>query len=87
MYVPEYKLAIEVDELGDCTRDLNAEIERQQRIEKELGCKFIRIDPSRENFDIGDEYCRMNNYLLKSTNKATKKATKKTQLMKFQTDY
>ena len=46
MYVPEYKLAIEVDELGHCTRNLKAEIERQQRTEKELGCKFIRIDPS-----------------------------------------
>ena len=51
MYIPEYKLAIEVDEFGHCTRDLKSEIERQKRIEEELGCKFITIDPSRENFD------------------------------------
>ena len=31
MYMPEYKLAIEVDELGYCTRDLKSEIERQKK--------------------------------------------------------
>ena len=36
MHVPKYKLAIEVDELGHCTRDIKAEIGRQQKIEKEL---------------------------------------------------
>ena len=80
MYIPEYKLAIEVDELGHCTRDLKSEIERQKRIEEELGCKFIRIDPSRENFDIVDESSKIKDYLLKSTNKQKKK-----QLTKFQT--
>ena len=77
MYIPEYKLAIEVDELGHCTRDLKSEIERQKRKEEELGCKFIRINPSRENFDIVAEFSRIKDYLLKSTNKATKKKTKK----------
>ena len=37
MYIPEYKLAIEVDELGHCTRDLKSEIERPKKIEEELG--------------------------------------------------
>ena len=68
MYIPEFKLAIEVDELGHCMRDLKSEIERQKRIEEELGCKFIRIYPSRENFDIVDEFSRTKDYLLKSTN-------------------
>ena len=77
MYIPEYKLAIEDDELGHCTRDLQNEIERKKRIEEELGCKFIRIDPSRESFDIVDEFSRIKDYLLKSTNKATKKKNKK----------
>ena len=30
--------------------DLEAEIERQKALEKELDCKFIRINPARENF-------------------------------------
>ena len=59
MYVPKYKLAIDVDELGHCTKDIKSEIERQNKMEKELGCKFIRIDPSREYFDIIDEFCRI----------------------------
>ena len=69
MYIPEYKLAREVDELGHCMRDLKSE--------KELACKFIRIDQSRENFDIVGEFSRIKEYSLKSTNKATKKKTKK----------
>ena len=77
MYVPKYKLTIEVDELGDCTRDLKAEIKRQQKIEKELNCKFIRIDPSREHFNMADEYSRIRDYMIESTNKATKEATRK----------
>ena len=75
MYITEYKLAIEADELEHCTRDSKSEIERQKRIEEELGSKFIRIDPSTENFDIVDEFSRIKDYLLKSTNKETKKET------------
>ena len=92
IYIPEYKLAIEVDELGYCTRDLKSEIERQKIIEEELSCEFITIDPSKENFDIVGTFSRIKDYLLKSTDKATKKETKKkkqkkNQLMKFQTGY
>ena len=91
MYIPKYKLAIKVDELGHCARDIKSEIERQQKIEKESCCKFNRIDPSRENFDIVDEFCRIKDYIVKSTNKETKKKQKKRQKkkqkMKFQTDY
>ena len=77
MHVPKYKLAIEADKLGYYRRDLKSEIKRQKRIKEKLGCKFVRIDPSRENFDIVDEFSRIKDYLLKSTNKATKKKTKK----------
>ena len=66
-----------MDELGHFTRDLKAEINRQQKIEKELNCKFIRIDSSRENFNIIDEYSRIRDYMTESTDKATKKETKK----------
>ena len=69
LYVPKYKLAIEVDELGHYARDIKSEIETQQRIEKELGCKFIRINPSRENFDIIDEFGRIKSHIRMSTKK------------------
>ena len=37
MYNPEYKLAIEVDELGHCTRDLKSEIEKQKNNRRRVG--------------------------------------------------
>ena len=42
-YFHEYKLAIEVDELGHANRNINNEIQRQKALEKELNCVFIRI--------------------------------------------
>ena len=77
LYLPKYKLAIEVDELGHCTRDIKSEIERKNRIEKELGCKFIRIDPSRKNFGIIDEFSKIKDYITKCTNKTIKIKTRK----------
>ena len=52
LYFHEYKLAIEVDELGHNDRNIDYEIQRQKAIEKELDCAFIRINPDEENFNI-----------------------------------
>ena len=87
LYVPKYKLAIEADELEHYTRDIKSEVERQKKIQKELGCKFIRIGPSREHFNFIDKFCKIKYYIVKSTKKATSKTTKKVQSIKFQTDY
>ena len=51
-YLPKYKLPIEVDEQGHNDRDTDYEIERQKSIKKQLGCKFIRINPANKNFHI-----------------------------------
>ena len=51
-YFLKHKLVTEVDERGHNDRDLEVEIERQKALEKELGCKFIRINPAKENFNI-----------------------------------
>ena len=48
IYIPKYKLAIEIDGKGHNNRDIDYEIERQKAIEKELGCEFIRINPAKE---------------------------------------
>ena len=50
LYFHEYKLAIEVDELGHTNRNINNEIERQKALEKELNCVFIRINPDEKHF-------------------------------------
>ena len=49
-FFPKYKLAIEIDEQGHNDRDIDYGIRRQETIEKELGYKFIRINPAKENF-------------------------------------
>ena len=48
LYFHEYKLAIEVDELGHTNRNINNEVERQKALEKELNCIFIGINPDEQ---------------------------------------
>ena len=45
LYFHDYRLAIEVDESGHKNRNTDYEIQRQKATEKELGCKFIKINP------------------------------------------
>jgi len=52
LYIPKYKLAIECDEDGHKNRDQNYEYERQQLIQNELNCKFIRFNPDSNDFCI-----------------------------------
>ena len=47
IYFTEYYLAVEIDE-----KDLIFEEEREKALEKKLNCTFIRINTSRENYDI-----------------------------------
>ena len=62
LYVPKYKLAKEIDELGLCTRNIEDKLKKQKGIEKTLDCKFIRINQPRENFNF--------NQIIESTKKA-----------------
>ena len=50
VYFTEYLLAVEVDEKGHTDRDLIFEEKRQKALEKNLGCKFIRINTSKERY-------------------------------------
>ena len=76
-YFLKHKLAIEVDEytVGHNTRDLECEIERQKALEKELNCKFIRINPAKENFKFFDEICKIHHYIVESREKSLIKKT------------
>ena len=64
-YFPKYKLAVDVDELEHSTRAIESEIERKKAAEKEVNCKFVRINPAKENFDVG----KIQNFSVKSTRK------------------
>ena len=52
LYFQDYKLAMEIDENRHSNRYIDYEIKKQKVIEQETGCKFIRIDPDKEEFDI-----------------------------------
>lgn len=43
-YIPELKLAIEYDENNHDSYSYEAQEGRQKQIEKELGCKFVRVN-------------------------------------------
>ena len=59
IYFTEYCLAVEIDEKGHTDRDLTLEEKRQKALEKKLNCKFIRINASKENFDVDYEVSRI----------------------------
>ena len=52
LYFHEYKLAVEIAEYNHEDRDISREIHRQKALEKELGCKFIRISPDKKSFNV-----------------------------------
>ena len=70
IYFPDHKLAVEIDEIGH--RNVHYEIQRQNAIEKELNCKFIRINPDKENFNVFVEISKIQNHITESTKKLTK---------------
>ena len=62
-YFSEHKLVVEIDKKGHIDRNQNKENERQIKIEKLLNCKFYRINPDAENFDIFVEISKIQNYI------------------------
>ena len=59
IYFTKYCLAVEIDEKGHTDRDLEFEKKRQEALEKKRNCTFIRINTSRENFDVNYEASRI----------------------------
>ena len=63
LYFHKYKLAIEVDELGHNDRNIDYEIQRQQALERELNCVFIRINPDAVDFNIFKEINKIHRHI------------------------
>ena len=61
LYFYEYKLVIEIVEIGHNDRNTDYEIKRQREIEKELNCIFIRFNLDAADFNIN----KLNNQILK----------------------
>ena len=68
LYLQEYKLAIEVDELGHNNRDFYYEVQRQKAIEKELVFVFFRINPDKEDFNFFKAINEIHRDIKKPTN-------------------
>ena len=77
LYFLEHKLAIEVDGKGHTDRDEKKENEKKKKIKKELGCKFIRINPDAKNYDIFVEIGKIKDYIAESNEEAKIKEIKK----------
>ena len=76
LYFHKYKLAIEVDELGHNDRNIDYEIQRQQALERELNCVFIRINPDAIDFNIFKEINKIHRHINRLTEQQTKQKTK-----------
>ena len=74
LYFHDYKIAIEVDKKGHKDRNINHEIQKQNALEKELGCTFIRIDLDEEDFNIFKAINEINKHIKKSTKQLTEKS-------------
>ena len=65
---------MEIDEKDHQDRDISCEIERQKALEKEHGCKFIRINPNKENFNLFKAQNEIVRHIKESTKQFTKKS-------------
>ena len=63
IYFTKYCLAVEIDEKGHTDRDLIFEEKRQKALEKKLNGTFIRINTSKENFDVDYEASRIQTFI------------------------
>ena len=70
LYFLEYKLAIEVDELGHNDRNIVYEIQRQKALEREHNCVFINISPDEKDFNIFKEISKIHRHVKKSAKKS-----------------
>ena len=52
LYFCYYEVVVEIDDEGNCDRNIDHDIKRQKAAEQKCGCEFIRIDPDKENFDV-----------------------------------
>ena len=77
VYFTEYLLAVDIDEKGHTDRDVIFEEKRQKALEKKLGCKFIRINTSKEGYDADYETSGIQIFISKFKDRQLKNFNKK----------
>ena len=73
----EYLLAVEIDEKKHADIDIIFEDKRHKALEVKLGCKFIRINASKEDYDADYEASRIQTFIIKLKDRQLKKLNKK----------
>ena len=73
LYFHDVKLTIKIYENGHSNRNIDYEIKRQKAIEQKLGCKFNKIDPDKEDFDIFFIFSELSMKYLDISNNRVKK--------------
>ena len=76
VYFTEYLLAVEIDEKGHTDRDLIFEEKRQKALEKNLGCRSIKINMSKEGYDTDYEASRIQTFISKFKERQLKELEK-----------
>ena len=84
IYFTKYCLAIEIDEEGHTDRDLIFEEKRQKALEKKLNCTFVRINTSKENFDVDYEASRIQTFISQFKDNKNKKLEDEIEKLKLQ---
>ena len=74
LYFPENKLPVEVDDKAHLHKNEDEDKKREKEIKEELDCEFIRINPSKERFNITVELGKIHNHIIESTKKLAKKS-------------
>ena len=77
VYFNDYLLAVESNERKHVDRDLFFEEKRQKALEKKLGCKFIKINASKEGYDADYEVSRIQTFISKLRERQLKESNKK----------
>ena len=84
IYFTKYCLAIEIDEKGHTDRDLEFGKKKQEALEKKRNCTFIRINTSRENFDVDYEASRIQTFISQFKDNKNKEAKDEIKKLKLQ---
>ena len=69
MYFYDCKLTIKIDENEHSDRNIDYKIKRKKAIEQEPDCKFIRIDPDKEEINIFSAFNEIFRRIKQSTKK------------------
>ncbi|RYX79102.1 hypothetical protein EON71_00850 [bacterium] len=63
-YLPEYKIAIEIDEFNHRDRDPQYEIAREDTLKHILKCRFLRFNPDDPNFTLSTIFGTLNYHII-----------------------